>query len=50
VLEALLENADRIGQLVVVSPLGGGGTAMFGRGGGGGGRLSSLEQRVVSSG
>lgn len=55
VLDALLENSGRIGQLVVVSPLGGagGGTMFFGGGRGsarGGARLSALEQRVVDSG
>ena len=52
VLAALLENAARISQLVVVTPVAGGsGTGIFGRAGGAsGGRLSALEQAVVDSG
>ena len=46
VVDALLENAGRIAQLVLVTPQGGGGTQIFGRGGGGSGRLSPLEAKV----
>ena len=48
VVGALLELGNRIGQLVVVTPLGGGGQLFGGRGGGP--RLSGLEQRVADSG
>lgn len=50
VVDALLENTSKIGQLVVVTPQGGGGTQLFGRGGGGGARLSPLETKVAESG
>ncbi|KAL4441245.1 hypothetical protein ABPG77_011482 [Micractinium sp. CCAP 211/92] len=50
VVDALLENTSKIGQLVVVTPQGGGGTQLFGRGGGGGARLSPLEAKVAESG
>ncbi|PSC72129.1 TIC chloroplastic [Micractinium conductrix] len=50
VVDALLENAGRIAQLVLVTPQGGGGTQIFGRGGGGSGRLSPLEAKVAESG
>lgn len=49
VVEALLENADRISQLVLVTPAsGGGGGGLFK--GGGGGRMSNVERAVVESG
>lgn len=51
VVDALLDNASKIGQLVVVTPQGGGGGQLFGRGGGGSGaRLSPLEAKVAASG
>ena len=49
VLEAIQANRNRIGQLVVISPAGGG-TGVFGRAGGAGApRLTPLEQAVVDS-
>lgn len=50
VVDALLESASKIGQLVVVTPQGGGGNQLFGRGGGSGARLSPLEAKVADSG